>query len=192
MLTRTTSKHLDSHLKPYRCKWQNCKEGSFSSTACLLRHEREAHGMHGHMEINCVFEGCERSYPNRGFPRKWNAQDHMKRVHGWIPPEGSGCSDGSSPTSGETHPPVGQGSSNGKKRVQASTKATTAKKPRTETIGKSTGKITKKIVEDARGRDLYRHQKACAQTLYGQTESKHGNWTAPYRQDNTSYLGSLY
>ncbi|KAL8815718.1 MAG: hypothetical protein Q9223_005171 [Gallowayella weberi] len=37
-------KHLDSHLKPYRCKLSACSTLAFSSTACLLRHEREAHG----------------------------------------------------------------------------------------------------------------------------------------------------
>ncbi|KAJ5153491.1 uncharacterized protein N7482_009969 [Penicillium canariense] len=81
----TYSKYLDSHLKPYRCKHVSCVDNQlrFSSNACLFRHEREAHGMHGHGECPhlCLFEGCERSVPGFGFPRRWNLHDHMKRVH---------------------------------------------------------------------------------------------------------------
>lgn len=77
------SKFVDSHLKPYRCKAETCEGNRFSSTACLLRHEREAHGLHGHGDkpFLCVYEGCERSAPGNGFPRQWNLRDHMKRVH---------------------------------------------------------------------------------------------------------------
>ncbi|PGH23085.1 hypothetical protein AJ80_02859 [Polytolypa hystricis UAMH7299] len=76
-------KYLDSHLKPYRCKVAQCIDAHFSSNACLFRHEREAHGMHGHGENPhlCHFPSCERSIPGNGFPRRWNLHDHMKRVH---------------------------------------------------------------------------------------------------------------
>ncbi|KAI1274143.1 hypothetical protein F5Y07DRAFT_221652 [Xylaria sp. FL0933] len=30
----------------------------------------------------CTHEGCERSIPGNGFPRQWNLQDHLRRVHG--------------------------------------------------------------------------------------------------------------
>ena len=92
------SKHLDSHLKPYRCKIASCMELQFSSTACLLRHEREAHGMHGHGEKPhlCSFQDCDRSVPGNGFPRRWNLFDHMKRVHDYTGPASSSSS--SSPT----------------------------------------------------------------------------------------------
>lgn len=55
----------------------------FSSNACLFRHEREAHGLHGHGDNPhlCLWEGCERSAPGNGFPRRWNLYDHMRRVH---------------------------------------------------------------------------------------------------------------
>jgi hypothetical protein len=78
---------VDSHLKPYRCKVYSCERARFSSTACLLRHEREAHAMHGHGEkpFLCTFEGCERGIPGNGFPRHWNLCDHMKRVHNRSP-----------------------------------------------------------------------------------------------------------
>ena len=77
------SKFVDSHLKPYRCKHLVCENLHFSSTACLLRHEREAHAMHGHgnKPFLCTYEGCERGVPGNGFPRHWNLRDHMKRVH---------------------------------------------------------------------------------------------------------------
>ncbi|KAK6438771.1 hypothetical protein LTR95_005019 [Oleoguttula sp. CCFEE 5521] len=76
-------KFIDSHLKPFRCKNDACVKQEFSSTACLLRHEREAHGMHGHGERPhlCVYAGCERGFAGNGFPRRYNLFDHMKRVH---------------------------------------------------------------------------------------------------------------
>lgn len=82
------SKFVDSHLKPYRCKLDICRELKFSSTACLLRHEREAHGMHGHgtKPYPCTYAGCDRAQPGNGFPRKWNLHDHMHRVHNAAPP----------------------------------------------------------------------------------------------------------
>ncbi|CAK4032502.1 Hypothetical predicted protein [Lecanosticta acicola] len=76
-------KFIDSHLKPFRCKVEACSKQEFSSTACLLRHEREAHGMHGHGDRPhlCFYPGCERGIPGNGFPRRYNLFDHMKRVH---------------------------------------------------------------------------------------------------------------
>ena len=99
------SKHLDSHLKPYRCKSNECSDTHFSSTACLLRHEREAHGMHGHgaKPFLCKFEGCERAHENHGFPRRWNLLDHMKRVHGYSASEQSNNSDSPSPSDSSSH-----------------------------------------------------------------------------------------
>ncbi|EMC99194.1 hypothetical protein BAUCODRAFT_394514 [Baudoinia panamericana UAMH 10762] len=76
-------KFIDSHVKPFRCKVESCATQPFSSTACLLRHEREAHGMHGHGDRPhlCFYHGCERRIPGNGFPRRYNLFDHMKRVH---------------------------------------------------------------------------------------------------------------
>lgn len=76
-------KFVDSHLKPYRCKIESCENAKFSSTACLLRHEREAHAMHGHGDkpYLCTYEGCDRAILGNGFPRQWNLKDHMRRVH---------------------------------------------------------------------------------------------------------------
>lgn len=63
----------------------------FSSNACLFRHEREAHGLHGHGDNPhlCLFEGCDRSVPGNGFPRRWNLFDHMRRVHDYTSSERS-------------------------------------------------------------------------------------------------------
>ncbi|KAF2858412.1 hypothetical protein K470DRAFT_207402, partial [Piedraia hortae CBS 480.64] len=74
-------KYIDSHIKPFRCRAETCANAVFSSTACLLRHEREAHAMHGYGANPhlCFYPGCERQI--RGFPRRYNLFDHMKRVH---------------------------------------------------------------------------------------------------------------
>ncbi|KAF2740230.1 hypothetical protein EJ04DRAFT_508225 [Polyplosphaeria fusca] len=81
-------KYVDSHLKPFRCNKKACVGVQFSSTACLLRHEREAHGMHGHGSRPhlCHFADCERSVHGNGFPRRYNLFDHMKRVHDYTGP----------------------------------------------------------------------------------------------------------
>ncbi|KAJ6446619.1 zinc finger domain-containing protein [Purpureocillium lavendulum] len=101
-------KFVDSHLKPYRCKADTCEGARFSSTACLLRHEREAHGLHGHGDkpFLCSYEGCERAVPGNGFPRQWNLRDHMKRVH-----NDHGSAGGSPPSA-----PTVQSSTKGRKR----------------------------------------------------------------------------
>lgn len=101
----STSKFVDSHLKPYKCKVSACKELQFSSTACLLRHEREAHAMHGHGDkpFLCTYDGCERGVPGNGFPRHWNLRDHMKRVHNDPgQPKSNASATGSPPPSGPT------------------------------------------------------------------------------------------
>ncbi|KAH6699579.1 hypothetical protein EV126DRAFT_424247 [Verticillium dahliae] len=77
------SKFVDAHLKPFRCSNASCDGPPFSSAACLLRHEREAHAMHGHGDkpFHCSYESCDRSAPGNGFPREWNLRDHVRRVH---------------------------------------------------------------------------------------------------------------
>ena len=76
-------KYLDSHLKPYRCTLDACKNNPFSSIATVLRHEREAHGMHGDnlKPHHRPLKHCDRSIEGNGFPRRSNLLDHLKRVH---------------------------------------------------------------------------------------------------------------
>lgn len=112
---------MDSHLKPYRCKAESCEGARFSSTACLLRHEREAHGLHGHGDkpFLCIYEGCERGVPGNGFPRQWNLRDHMKRVH-----NDQGSSGGSPPCA-----PVQQPTKSRKRKTDVpESQATTSRK----------------------------------------------------------------
>lgn len=73
-----------------------------------MRHEREAHGLHGHgFQPNlCHFETCARSVVGKGFPRSWNCRDHMKRVHRYVVPEPSHSSDSPSPSSSSSSYPV--------------------------------------------------------------------------------------
>lgn len=67
----------------FKCSVPKCVAGLFSSNACLLRHEREAHGQHGHgyRPFLCDYPPCERSRPGHGFSRMYNVTDHMRRVH---------------------------------------------------------------------------------------------------------------
>ncbi|KAJ5135040.1 uncharacterized protein N7515_004318 [Penicillium bovifimosum] len=123
-------KYLDSHLKPYRCKVAACIDAQlrFSSNACLFRHEREAHGLHGHGDNPhlCLWDGCERAVPGNGFPRRWNLYDHMRRVHDYATSERH-----SSP---ETSPAAGQikkkEPTTRKRRVTGVTPAPTMKRTR--------------------------------------------------------------
>jgi hypothetical protein len=79
---RSASKHIDSHVKPFRCRKPGCANQAFSSVACRLRHEREMHKMHNMEEFLCRYDGpCERKQCGNGFARSFNRGDHEKRVH---------------------------------------------------------------------------------------------------------------
>ncbi|KAK3333925.1 hypothetical protein B0T19DRAFT_140955 [Cercophora scortea] len=160
-------KFVDSHLKPYRCKVEGCQNARFSSTACLLRHEREAHAMHGHGEkpYLCSYDGCERSLPGRGFPRNWNLRDHQRRVHN---DNGTAVQAASPPPSG----PIS--SSRGRKRKiegqekQTNPEKSSARKSSSKAASDSTASVSKAI-EPQTNLNLdqwYDHQKAL-QTIVG-------------------------
>ncbi|KAK4239852.1 hypothetical protein C8A03DRAFT_42554 [Achaetomium macrosporum] len=161
-------KFVDSHLKPYRCKVEGCQNARFSSTACLLRHEREAHAMHGHGEkpYRCTYEGCERSIPGHGFPRQWNLRDHMRRVHN---DNGTTAQPPSPPASGPTTSTRGR-----KRKNEAPEKQTSQEKP---TSRKSTNKVVAEpattapkhpeIVSQPEIEQWYEHQKALQAFIQG-------------------------
>ncbi|KAL9098044.1 MAG: hypothetical protein Q9163_006217 [Psora crenata] len=135
-------KHNPEKLK---CNYENpdCALLKFSSTACLLRHEREAHGLHGHGDkpYPCLFQDCDRSQPGQGFPRQWNLRDHMKRVHGFVVPDSSNNgNDYPSPTSSHCSAEV-QGTVR-RKRSPESSQGAASKKSRNGTGLKSTGNVT--------------------------------------------------
>ncbi|KAL2016731.1 hypothetical protein VTK56DRAFT_3120 [Thermocarpiscus australiensis] len=162
-------KFVDSHLKPYRCKVEGCQNARFSSTACLLRHEREAHAMHGHGEkpYLCTYEGCERSVPGHGFPRQWNLRDHMRRVHN---DNGTTAQPASPPSSGGAT----TSSSRGRKRKndvqdkQASQEKSSSRKSTGKAAGESAAAAAPKKVEPPSGiEQWYEHQKALQSFIQG-------------------------
>ena len=85
--------------------------------------------MHGHGDkpYTCEFTDCERSFRGNGFPRRWNLQDHMKRVHDYTGPLGSSGSTSPSPSSASS---VGQGKANGTIRKRGTSNQPAAQQPK--------------------------------------------------------------
>ncbi|KAL2260913.1 hypothetical protein VTK26DRAFT_4950 [Humicola hyalothermophila] len=158
-------KFVDSHLKPYRCKVDGCQNARFSSTACLLRHEREAHAMHGHGEkpYLCTYEGCERSVAGHGFPRQWNLRDHMRRVH----------NDNGTTAQASSPPPSGAAtSSRGRKRKndvqdKPSSQEKSGSRKSTKATAESSAAPKQAQLPPAEFDQWYQHQKALQTFLQG-------------------------
>jgi hypothetical protein len=77
---------MDKHDRPYRCQKPSCaKLQGFTYSGGLLRHEREVHGKHGgpKEQLRCTVADCKR-HTGKGFTRKENLNEHMRRVHGII------------------------------------------------------------------------------------------------------------
>ena len=77
------SKHMDKHDRPYRCAHPQCaKLQGFTYSGGLLRHEREVHGKHGgpKSQLACPYPDCKR-HSGKGFTRKENLNEHIRRVH---------------------------------------------------------------------------------------------------------------
>lgn len=74
---------MDKHDRPYRCPHPQCaKLQGFTYSGGLLRHEREVHGKHGgpKAQLMCPYEDCKR-HAGKGFTRKENLNEHIRRVH---------------------------------------------------------------------------------------------------------------
>ncbi|KAM0720208.1 hypothetical protein Q7P37_004344 [Cladosporium fusiforme] len=83
------SKHMDKHDRPYRCPQPQCaKLQGFTYSGGLLRHEREVHGKHGgpKEQLRCTVAECKR-HTGKGFTRKENLNEHLRRVHGITAPD---------------------------------------------------------------------------------------------------------
>lgn len=179
-------KFVDSHLKPYRCKVEGCQNARFSSTACLLRHEREAHAMHGHGEkpYLCTYEGCERSQPGHGFPRQWNLRDHMRRVH----------NDNGTSTQAASPPPSGQtSSSRGRKRKNdVQEKSSTQEKTSSRKSSKAAAEAAKaaELQSNAEWEAWYEHQKALQSLVVGYTQPDDPQ-TLQYIKDAQDHLTAM-
>ena len=74
---------MDKHDRPYRCPHPSCaKLQGFTYSGGLLRHEREVHGKHGgpKAQLMCPYQDCKR-HVGKGFTRKENLNEHLRRVH---------------------------------------------------------------------------------------------------------------
>ncbi|KAF7508332.1 hypothetical protein GJ744_009323 [Endocarpon pusillum] len=69
-------KHEAKHGKPYICQVPDCKHTRFGDKSGLDRHNREVHGSQTHC---CPITSCNRHV--RGFARKHNLSEHLKRCH---------------------------------------------------------------------------------------------------------------
>ncbi|KAH0566017.1 hypothetical protein GP486_000589 [Trichoglossum hirsutum] len=76
-------KHMDKHKRPHKCNYPNCITPSFGDKSGLLRHQREVHSSrkrgHDLRRYFCPELTCERH--KRGFKRRWNLQEHQRRMH---------------------------------------------------------------------------------------------------------------
>ncbi len=74
---------MDKHDRPYRCQREECaKLQGFTYSGGLLRHEREVHNKHGgpKAKLVCPHPECKR-HTGKGFTRKENLNEHVRRVH---------------------------------------------------------------------------------------------------------------
>ncbi|PVH81697.1 hypothetical protein DL98DRAFT_653857 [Cadophora sp. DSE1049] len=72
----TFRRHMDKHERPYKCIVSSCKAPDFTNPGDLKRHQR---AVHGKGTFFCPVSSCKRHA--RGFGRKDNKEEHVKRVH---------------------------------------------------------------------------------------------------------------
>jgi len=67
---------MDKHERPYKCIILSCKVKDFTNPGDLKRHQR---AVHGSGKFFCPVPLCKRH--TRGFGRKDNMEEHVKRLH---------------------------------------------------------------------------------------------------------------
>lgn len=75
---------MDKHTRPYVCGETGCEKiQGFTYSGGLHRHQREVHHQHGGPKASCLcpHHDCKRSVIGRGFTRKENLVEHLRRVH---------------------------------------------------------------------------------------------------------------
>lgn len=75
---------MDKHTRPYICEEVGCERiQGFTYSGGLHRHQREIHHKHGDPKTSCLcpHRDCQRSIVGRGFTRKENLAEHLRRVH---------------------------------------------------------------------------------------------------------------
>ncbi|KAK4151245.1 hypothetical protein C8A00DRAFT_45507 [Chaetomidium leptoderma] len=182
-------KFVDSHLKPYRCKVEGCQNARFSSTACLLRHEREAHAMHGHGEkpYLCTYEGCERSISGHGFPRQWNLRDHMRRVHN---DNGTAAPPASPPASGATTSTRGRKRKSDAQEKQPSQEKTSSRKSSSSKAAAEPAPKHTELVVNPEIDQWYEHQRALQSFIQGCVQADDPQ-TLQYIKDAQEHLNAM-
>ncbi|KAN0102998.1 hypothetical protein V8E51_011311 [Hyaloscypha variabilis] len=70
-------RHMDKHTRAYKCPVSGCKVKDFSNAGDLRRHRREVHASPA---FTCPVLACKRH--RKGFGRKDNLIQHLKRTHG--------------------------------------------------------------------------------------------------------------
>lgn len=183
------SKFVDSHLKPYRCKVEGCQNARFSSTACLLRHEREAHAMHGHGEkpYLCTYDGCERSIAGHGFPRQWNLRDHMRRVHN----DNGTSAQPASPPSGAASTSRGRKrKSDGPEKSTSQEKSSSKKSSKAVVEAEAPAPKQPEVVAHPELDQWYEHQKALQSFIQGCAQPDDPQ-TLQYIKDAQKHLSAM-
>ena len=72
----TYRKHMDRHERPFMCLEQSCNNRAFPDKGTLQRHQ---HSVHSKPNIQCPVKSCRRHA--KGFARKDNLKEHIKRAH---------------------------------------------------------------------------------------------------------------
>ena len=82
---------MDKHTRPYKCHATGCEDlPGFTYPGGLTRHQGESHSEQGGSQpvFACPHDDCKRSSngPGAKFTRKWNLEEHLRRVHKNAPP----------------------------------------------------------------------------------------------------------